>query len=240
MASAQILKHERLFSFEEQTVSDSIESQQSIFSISTKHNKDGKQSLRWEFNPNGSLSFKKNLSFEKKDPKGEDLYLSTFIVWVYNEHAVNKTVRFEFLKDGKVCTSFPFYINFTGWRAAWVAYERDMQGTPEEGMNEIRITAPDMKGELYIDHLITAAKVDPRHQTPDVQVPFVNKKTMNHWMVLYHRSKLRPDIELRPVTATDKQDFKELKAVSESDIYASEFIGTRDNGYPKKISGIWN
>ena len=136
MASAQILKHDRLFSFEEQTVSDSIESQQSIFSISTKHNKDGKQSLRWEFNPNGSLSFKKNLSFEKKDPKGEDLYLSTFIVWVYNEHAVNKTVRFEFLKDGKVCTSFPFYINFTGWRAAWVAYERDMQGTPEEGMNE--------------------------------------------------------------------------------------------------------
>ena len=70
LASAQILKHERLFSFEEQTVSDSIESRQSTFSISTKHSKDGKQSLRWEFDPNGSLSFKKNLCFEKKDPKG--------------------------------------------------------------------------------------------------------------------------------------------------------------------------
>ncbi len=228
MASAQILKHERLFSFEEQTVFDSIESQQSIFSISTKHNKDGKQSLRWEFNPNGSLSFKKNLSFEKKDPKGEDLYLSTFIVWVYNEHAVNKTVRFEFLKDGKVCTSFPFYINFTGWRAAWVAYERDMQGTPEEGMNEIRITAPDMKGELYIDHLITAAKVDPRHQTPDVQIPFVNKKTMNHWMVLYHKSKLRPDIELRPVTATDKQDFKEIESRFRKMIYTPQDLSEQE------------
>ena len=228
LASAQILKHERLFSFEEQTVSDSIESRQSTFSISTKHSKDGKQSLRWEFDPNGSLSFKKNLCFEKKDPKGEDLYLSTFIVWVYNEHAADKTVRFEFLKDGKVCTSFPFYINFTGWRAAWVAYERDMQGTPEEGMNEIRITAPDMKGELYIDHLITAAKVDPRHQTPDVQVPFVNEKTTNHWMVLYNKSKLRPDIALRPVTATDREDFKEIESRFRKMIYEPQNLSEQE------------
>lgn len=41
---------------------------------------------------------------------------------------------------------------------AWVCYERDMQGTPEEGMNELRIVAPDAKGRLFIDHLITADK----------------------------------------------------------------------------------
>ena len=76
---------------------------------------------------------------------------------------------FEFLKDGKKCTSFPFGINFTGWRAAWVCYERDMQGIPEEGMNELRIVAPNSKGRLFIDHLITSTKVDARQQTADLQ-----------------------------------------------------------------------
>lgn len=66
---------------------------------------------------------------------------------------------------------FPFGINFKGWRAAWVCYERDMQGVPEEGMNELRMVAPDVKGELFIDHLITATKVDARQQTADLQVP---------------------------------------------------------------------
>ena len=32
------------------------------------------------------------------------------------------------------------------------------------------VVAPDVKGELFIDHLITASKVDARQQTADVQV----------------------------------------------------------------------
>ena len=81
---------------------------------------------------------------------------------MYNEEAQDKKIRFEFLKDGKKCTSFPFGINFTGWRAAWVCYERDMEGVPEEGMNEMRVIAPDVKGKLYLDHIILASKVDAR------------------------------------------------------------------------------
>ncbi len=109
-------------------------------------------------------------------------------------------MNLNFLKDGKKCTSFPFGINFKGWRAAWVCYERDMQGTPEEGMNELRIVAPDAKGRLFIDHLITATKVDARQQTADLQVPFVNPETTNHWLVIYKHSLLKPDIELTPVS----------------------------------------
>ena len=152
--------------------------------LSDEHYKDGLQSLSWTFNPGAVLSIKKDLKFEKKDPTGKDTYLSAFIVWVYNEQAQDKKIEFEFLKDGKKCTSFPFGINFTGWRAAWVCYERDMVGTPEEGMNEIRIIAPDTKGKLYLDHIIPASKVDARQQAADVQVPFVNKGTTNHWLVI--------------------------------------------------------
>ena len=95
-------------------------------------------------------------------------------------------------------------LNFTGWRAAWVCYERDMQGTPEIGMNEIRIVAPDEAGELCIDHLLTAAKMDHRYQTADIQVPFVNAATTSHWLVVYKNSKIRPDIALE-ATVTPQQ-----------------------------------
>ena len=172
---AQVVTDERMFSFEEPQIPDCISGTRSQLSVSDVHYKDGKHSLEWTFEPGGVLELKKDLKFEKKDPTGKDLYLSAFIVWVYNEEPQDATIEFEFLKDGKKCTSFPFGINFTGWRAAWVCYERDMQGIPEEGMNELRIVAPNSKGRLFIDHLITSTKVDARQQTADLQVPFVNK-----------------------------------------------------------------
>ena len=200
---AQVVTDERMFSFEEPQIPDCITATHSRLSVSDLHYKDGKHSLEWTFEPGGILELKKDLKFEKKDPTGKDLYLSAFIVWVYNEVPQDTIIEFQFLKDGKRCTSFPFGINFSGWRAAWVCYERDMQGTPEEGMNELRIIAPNSKGSLFIDHLITATKVDARQQTADLQVPFVNAGTTNHWLVVYQHSLLKPDIELTPVD--DKQ-----------------------------------
>lgn len=207
---AQVVKNERLLSFEEPQVPSFISGSRSQLSVSDAHYKDGKNSLQWVFEPGGMLEIKKDLKFEKKDSTGKDLYLSAFIVWIYNEQAQDKTIEFEFLKDGKKCASFPFGINFTGWRAAWVCYERDMQGTPDEGMNEIRVIAPDVKGKLYIDHLITASKVDARQQTADVQVPFVNKGTTNHWLVLYEHSLLKSDMALTSVSDGQKREMQLL------------------------------
>lgn len=211
MAPAQLVKDERLLSFEGNQVPAFVTTDQSLAALSGEHYKDGIQSLSWKFEPEAVLSIRKELKFEKKDPTGKDTYLSAFIVWVYNEQAQDKKIEFQFLKEGKKCTSFPFGINFTGWRAAWVCYERDMEGTPEEGMNEIRVIAPDVKGHLFIDHLVTATKVDARQQTADVQVPFVNKGTTNHWLVIYEHSLWKPDIALTPVSDRQKQQMKLLE-----------------------------
>ena len=206
--SAQVVKNDRLLSFEQPELPAGLNATKGTLGISNQHYKDGTHSLRWTFDPGSVLTFQRDLKFEKKDPTGKDTYLSAFIVWVYNAKAQDTTIEFEFLKDGKKCTSFPFGINFTGWRAAWVCYERDMQGTPESGMNELRIVAPDVKGELFIDHLITASKVDARQQTADVQVPFVNKGTTNHWLVIYEHSLWKPEIALTPVSEKDRQDMQ--------------------------------
>lgn len=211
LLQAQLVMDERMLSFEGSQIPAYIRSEQSQVSLSAAHYKDGKQSLEWAFLPSGRLEIKKNLKFEKKDPTGKDLYLSAFIIWVYNERPQDATIQFEFLKNGKKCTSFPFGINFKGWRAAWVCYERDMQGVPEEGMNEIRVVAPDVKGKLYFDHLITSSKVDARQQTADLQVPFVNPETNSHWLVIYKNSLLKPDIELTPVSDRQKQEMQLLE-----------------------------
>lgn len=226
---AQIVKNERLLSFEEKQVPAFVTTAAgSQLGISDEHYRDGDHSLSWTFEPGAALSIKKDLKFEKKDPTGKDTYLSAFIVWVYNEQAQDKQIRFEFLKDGKVCTSFPFGINFTGWRGAWVCYERDMQGTPEEGMDEIRIVAPDVKGKLFFDHLITASKVDARQQTADLQVPFVNKGTTNHWLVIYEHSLWKPDIPLTDVTEAQKQDIRIMEKRFRGMLYTPSALSDKE------------
>lgn len=225
---AQVVTDERMFSFEKPQIPDCITATHSRLSVSDLHYKDGKHSLEWTFEPGGILEFKKDLKFEKKDPTGKDLYLSAFIVWVYNEVPQNATIEFQFLKDGKRCTSFPFGINFSGWRAAWVCYERDMQGTPEEGMNELRIIAPNSKGTLFIDHLITATKVDARQQTADLQVPFVNAGTTNHWLVIYKHSLLKPDIELTPVGDKQREEMQLLEKRFRDMIYTQGKITDKE------------
>ena len=225
---AQVVTDERMFSFEEPQIPDCITATHSRLSVSDLHYKDGKHSLEWTFEPGGILELKKDLKFEKKDPTGKDLYLSAFIVWVYNEVPQNATIEFQFLKDGKRCTSFPFGINFSGWRAAWVCYERDMQGTPEEGMNELRIIAPNSKGTLFIDHLITATKVDARQQTADLQVPFVNAGTTNHWLVVYQHSLLKPDIELTPVDDKQRAEMQLLEKRFRDMIYTKGKITDKE------------
>ena len=225
---AQVVTDERMFSFEKPQIPDCITATHSRLSVSDLHYKDGKHSLEWTFEPGGILELKKDLKFEKKDPTGKDLYLSAFIVWVYNEVPQDAIIEFQFLKDGKRCTSFPFGINFSGWRAAWVCYERDMQGTPEEGMNELRIIAPNSKGSLFIDHLITATKVDARQQTADLQVPFVNAGTTNHWLVIYKHSLLKPDIELTPVGNKQREEMQLLEKRFRDMIYTKGKITDKE------------
>ena len=50
--------------------------------------------------------------------------------------------------------------------------------------------------------------MDARQQTADVQVPFVNKGTTNHWLVIYEHSLWKPEIALTPVSEKDRQDMQ--------------------------------
>ena len=100
-------------------------------------------------------------------------------------------------------------------------------------MNELRIVAPDVKGELFIDHLITASKVDARQQTADCRCLSLIKGTTNHWLVIYEHSLWKPEIALTPVSEKDRQDMQLMEKRFRDMLYTpSKLTEKRDEKYP--------
>uniref|UniRef100_A0AB33JMQ0 Chondroitinase family polysaccharide lyase n=1 Tax=Prevotella sp. GTC17262 TaxID=3236797 RepID=A0AB33JMQ0_9BACT len=210
-ATAQPMELRQLLSFEDTKALNDIQTSKSKIDISSKHFKHGTSSIHWNFKANGILTLSKDIEFEPKDATGKDTYLSAFIVWVYNEKPLDAQIRFSFLKNGKPCCSFPMNINYKGWRGVWVCYERDMEGTPQVGMNQLRVEAPKTAGNLYFDHMILATKVDARQQTADIQVPFVNKETRNHWLQIYNNSLKKPQTPFPALIPSHVSDIKMME-----------------------------
>ena len=218
----------RLLTFEDETSLLPVGSGAGRVSISDRHFREGSHSLRWDFADGAPLSLRLPVPFEEKDPTGKDTYLSTFITWVYCEEAFSQPLLFEFLKDGCVCSQFEMQMGFRGWRAAWVTFERDMDGHPEEGMDEIRITPPGRRGTIWIDHMIPATKVDSRYQSPDAQVPFVNSGTTNHWLLIWKHSLLQPDLPLESLSDAAVDDMRTIESRFRDLLYErSDFSGRR-------------
>ena len=197
-----------IYSFENSTTPAS--SKDGSLSISEDHAKLGVHSLKWEWKRrNASLSMPLDIPYLPKNPDPKETSVSTFVFWVYSSDVIDGELRFSFRKNGKECCHFTYGLGFQGWRGAWVAFDRDMKGTPETGMDEIVIIAPKdiRKGQLFFDGIIPSSFQDVRHHTPDWQAPFVNEKTTNHWLILNNSWKLQLDIKPEPVLSPkEKKD----------------------------------
>ncbi len=176
---------ERILSFEE-SVAPFESSRGSSLQSSGDHYKHGTRSVRWRWSrPGAQLRIEAPIDYLSKNPNPRETSVSTFVFWVYAPKALDGTLRFEFRKQGRTCAWFDYGLSFTGWRGAWVAFDRDMQGQPEEGMDELVVTVEGVRrGELYFDHWILASFQDVRHHTADFQAPFINAGTTSHWLVL--------------------------------------------------------
>ena len=178
--------HPDILSFE-QSVLPFTASRGGTIRMSGDHYKHGCHSLLWSWSRDGAyLSVRQPIAYEHHKTVNTDNSVYTFVFWMYLEQPLTDSVRFEFRKQDKVCCWFNYATRFTGWRGAWLAFRRDMQGKPEEGMDELRIYAPkgSRKGQLYLDHVILSSLQDVRHHTADFQAPYINPRSENHWLVL--------------------------------------------------------
>lgn len=204
-----------VLSFEDGT-SPAEAGKKSSVSVSGLHAKLGTRSLLWEWKTGGAqLSIPGEIPYMKENPDPKETSVSTFVFWVYSDRPMDGSLRFSFRKDGRECCHFEYGLGFTGWRGAWVAFDRDMQGNPEEGMDEVVIAAPSSvrKGHLWFDGIITSAFEDVRHHTPDFQAPFINEKTTVHWLVLNNSWNLSLDIA--PKQALNQQDKDDIATITE-------------------------
>ena len=205
-----------ILSFED-GVGQAIAGKGSRVAVSDEHYKLGEHSLEWQWSRRGAtLEIPGEIPYLHENPNPKETSVSTFVFWVYSPEILEGSLRFSFRKGETECCHFDFGLGFTGWRGGWVAFDRDMTGTPETGMDRIVVSAPENagKGMLYFDGIIASAFEDVRHHTPDRHLPFVNKDTKSHWLVLNNSWNLELDITPELTTVTD-EEIAEMETVRE-------------------------
>lgn len=207
--------HPVILSFENGTL-PALGDAHSRFVVSAEHFKHLTSSLNWKWNaPLTQWSIKQNIGYVPHNPKSKDNSVSTFVFWIYAKKPVNEgKLKIEFLKNGRVCSFFEYGLNFTGWRGAWISFDRDMQGKPEEGMDEMRVTSPNVNsGELFFDHIMLSSLQDVRQHTADFQAPYINPGTNNHWLILLQSWQQSFDLPLnKEVTQGEQKSINEIQS----------------------------
>lgn len=187
----------------------------SQLSNSNEHFKHFGTSLNWKWDaPCAQWSIKQPINYQPRDPKSKDNSVSTFVFWMYSRTPLKEAkLKIEFLKNGRICSFLEYGLNFNGWRGAWIAFDRDMQGKPEVGMDEMRVTAPSTNsGELFFDHIILSSQQDVRQHTADFQAPYINPETNNHWLILLRSWQNKFELGLNDsVTAYEHKSINEIQ-----------------------------
>jgi chondroitin-sulfate-ABC endolyase/exolyase len=193
-------------------------------SLSDRRRLSGGQSIRWDFVAGSKLIIPVEpwyLDDRAAAAKFGQAAKSVLIFNVYSEQALpagRLDVGFGRRGESAPDCRFDFYLNFTGWRTAWVAYSRDMTGTPREDMNEIVIAAPadTPSGTLFFDNLIPGGLYDERFQEPDLQAPSVTafqRKVGKPWELTGVKPKVSGEL-----TAAEQAGFRLLETRLDADL----------------------
>ena len=164
--------------------------------VSDAHWKLGKQSLRWDFTPGGTLA-------RAADKALTDALASRaggIKIWVYCETALPGQLR---IRAGT--WSFPLNLGFTGWRTAWVLFADDAQPAP--AIDGMLLEAPAAVGTVFID-AFELGNVSWRRQG-DAQAPYTNPKRANgkYWTTIHELSAIAPPAPERAPSPADTTAF---------------------------------
>ncbi len=205
--------------------------------LSTKHYKHGKQSLKWNFKMGDYLTVteEENMVEASKSQRGG------LITWIYNEKTINECLVVklgtkEQIKENNVPYSFEFFLNFKGWRALWVHFKEDIANPHFVGehtglIEEMVIYAPQnvLEGEIYLDLVEFVDKIY-QCRTRDYQIttPRPDSIGRTFWQKSYeyiHKRCLSP---LEPLTEKQIEDFKIIEKRLEDWIIGTNRYGEEE------------
>ncbi len=172
----------RVYSFEQKSVPKTWRADEvSTLSLSGRHFKDGRQSLRWDWQAGAILTV--------TDPEGLAIAQRSrsggIKAWVYNEKPIDAKLTFRFgtareLRENKPHYQFEFGLNFSGWRAMWVLLAEDAVNKNYKAnapLEVMQIIAPGShsQGCVSVD-LVEFVDEIIWHRTADYQLPNLNAK----------------------------------------------------------------
>ena len=202
-------------------------------SISTKRYKVGKNAIRWHWKPDFEIEVIQpaglQASFNIKKKVNQSLYSEVganqtdrfyreggFMGWIYNETPLDDHLLVEFGLGTTKAYQFPFYLNFSGWRACWVRFSEMEPLSQVDTLDYMKFKAPTKadSGTLYFDRIHFSGEPIHHRSTPDQQVPFINPKVNhNHWGAQwYWESTYTHDLPLEAtVTELHKKAFESIE-----------------------------
>jgi hypothetical protein len=183
--------------------------------LSTRHFKDGRQSLHWTWE-NGSRLIREGLALSPAQQTQAGMS-----GWVYCEKPIDARMTFRLgtkaqLANGTPEYQFRFGLNFTGWRMFLVQFEVDAKWeTPGGDIEELEIAPPESvpAGSVYLD-VLTIAPSFSGQRSADYQIPEHAGGLggwCQHWPLHYSRQSLSlplPDT----VTEPQQRDFATIRA----------------------------
>lgn len=142
--------------------------------VTSQQYKEGNYSLKWSFKKGDRLVFKTNIGYKVVDDNGTDNRKHAFSMFLFDFNSEGK-LKISFYKGNKAVTQFEVVLGFRGWRIIRAAFERDMQGMPEEDMDGMVITAKG-SGSVLMDAIVTSCLTDYRWLMASSQVPYIKKE----------------------------------------------------------------
>ena len=194
--------------------------------LSDDHYKVGCNSIRWnwergqeviiDYPQNINASFLLEKSVKNMSGDYEVQKVGGLMCWIYNEKAVDDYLQVEFGKGQKKAYVFPFYLNYTGWRACWVRFSEMEQLVKVNKLDYMKFVAPVEfnSGTLFFDRITFNGSPIHSRSTPDQQLPFINPLVnYNHWGgQWYWETTYKYDIELeQTINAKEKKDFRQIE-----------------------------
>lgn len=184
----------------------------STLTITGVHAKVGRHSLQWDHTANAQLRVETELRVGTADPGQTDY----FAVWLYRDRAVDADLQIQFGRGDRIDASQTVHLEFTGWRAVWLRYERDLLGEPRTDMDRITMIAPD-SGTTWIDQLVTNVSLRSDRPLPDLQTPTIAEELPDaknyHWMGLlpYWQRLTDPGFDTADVTEEEIADGERIR-----------------------------
>ncbi len=197
----------QLISFEEGIPLGITERGGKGISVSDDYYKEGRKSLKWEFDAHSVLDLRLQTPIPVKKETMQDygIYL-----WIYNEKIQSDSIRFEcYDAQGATTHTFSFRLFAKGWRACWIGFPHMDPVKQSDEICGIRLVAPQRKGSIYIDRITWPQKYVNRRATPDNQIPQNNsleERDLWHWCLFWFWEQLPYDIPLPTQLSADQTE----------------------------------